>query len=169
MKTRKITLHKNEVHYDCEAHAFKLMDVIGPDVKIKNAVAADSGDILDGRMLSRYTDLRDAEIRKRLAFCIADGVVGEVDDIPSNDPLYIYNISMADNVKDSLLIPVKTYLHEYLVRGTLYDWYEGCRISPNPIDKGEVESFLDKAVADLRGRSWVKAPMQPFGPQKKMN
>lgn len=164
---RVITLHKNEVHYDCEAHAFKLMDALSLDIKVKNAVAADTGDMLDGRMLSRYTDLRDAEIRKRLAFCIADGIVGDVNDIPDNDPTYIYNVTLPEGAKESILLPVKTYLHEYMVRGALYDWYKGCGIGQNPIDLQEVESWLDKAVADLRGRSWTKVPLQPFGPQKK--
>lgn len=168
MKTRLITMHKNEVHYDCEAHAYKLMDVIGTDIKVKNAVAADSGDMLDGRMLSRYTDLRDAEVRKRLAFCLADYVNEAVDDLPSNSDTYIYNVIVPDDFKDAALIPIKIYIHEFLVRGTLYDWYKGCGIGQNPVDPVEVDSYLDKAVGDLRGKSWVKAPMQPFGPRKKM-
>ena len=45
---------------------------------------------------------------------------------------------------------------------------QGCGIGQNPIDPQEVESLLEKAVADLRGKSWMKAPMQPFGPRKKM-
>lgn len=168
MKTKTIILHKNEVHYDCEAQAYKLMDVIGTDIKVKNAVAADSGDVLDGRMLSRYTDLRDAEIRKNLAFCLADDIAADINNLPSNEPTYIYNICLPDDFKENVLLVVRTYLHEYLVRGTLYDWYKGCGIGQNPIDPQEVESLLDKAVADLRGKSWMKAPMQPFGPRKKM-
>lgn len=159
MKTKTITIPKDEVHYDCEAHAYKLMDVIGTDIKIKNAVAADSSDILDGRMLTRYTDLRDVEIRKSLAFCLSDNSDGQD---------YTYNLVLGDDIKESIISVVKTYLHEYLVRGTLYDWYKGCGIGQNPIDLQEVESYLEKAVADLRGKSWMKAPMQPFGPRYKI-
>jgi hypothetical protein len=169
MKTKTIILHKNEIHYDCEAHAYKLMDVIGTDIKIKNAVAADSGDVLDGRMLSRYTDLRDAEVRKALAFCLEDRSIDTIDDRPSTCPSYSYVVNVSDEFKDAALLAIRTHLHEYLVRGTLHDWYKGCGIGQNPIDPQEVESLLEKAVADLRGKSWMKAPMQPFGPRYKMH
>lgn len=167
MKTRTITIYKNEVHYDCEADAFKLMDVMSADVKTKNAIAADSSDMLDGRMLSRLTDLRDAMVRKRLAFCLATESHLESNDLPSSDSQYIYTLELADEFNDNMLNSVKTFIHEFLVRGTLYDWYSKCNVNPNPIRKDELDDLLNKIAGELRGKSWIKVPFQPFGPKKK--
>ena len=166
MKTRKIILHKNEVLYDIEGLAYKYTESLGLEGKAKNTVAADHNDTLDGRLLSRMMDMRDAQLRKRVRFALAPTNKEVSCDNPADNAEYVYDLSVADKFDDNMLDVIKVQMHEYLVRGALLDWYKKIGVQSIAVDAGEVAELEESIVSSLRTPSYMKAPMQPFGPRK---
>lgn len=166
MKSKRIILHKNQVLYDIEGIAYKNSEVAGLETKEKNAISADHNETLDGRLLDRMMDTRDAQIRKRLRFCLAPTIADVSCDNPDGKQEYIYDLHLSDKFDDNMLNIVKVDMHDYLVKGVLLDWYKKMGVTP-PVTDGELEEHLSSIVNTLRTPSYMKAPMQPFGPSKK--
>ncbi len=166
MKIRKIILHKDQVLYDIEGLAYKFTEATALEGKAKNTVAADHNEILDGRLLSRMMDARDAQLRKRLRFALLPMSKTVSCDNPDSSTEYIYNLELTDKFDDNLLDVIKVQAHEYLVRGVLLDWYKRLNIQSVAVDAGEVAGLEEGIVSMLRTPSYMKAPLQPFGPQK---
>lgn len=165
MKTRKITLHKDEVLYDIEGLAYKFTEGTGLEGKAKNTVAADHNETLDGRLLKRMMDLRDARIRKRLTFALAPMSLVESDNVLETSDSYVYNLSLNDKFDDNMLNVLKEDMHEYIVKGVLLDWFKRLGIQTLAVDALEVQEHEEAVVALVRTPSYMKAPMQPWGPR----
>lgn len=165
MKTRRIILHKDQVLYDIEGLAYKLTEASALEGKAKNTMAADHNETLDGRLLARLTDLRDARMRKRLRFALKSATQLVACDNPSESKEYIYDLVLDEKFDDNMLEAVKTEMHEYVVRGALYDWYKKLGLQTSAIEQSEVDALEDSVVSVLRTPSYVRRPMQPFGPR----
>lgn len=166
MKARRIILHKDQVLYDIEALAYKLADATALEGKAKNVLAADHNEITDGRLLARMMDLRNAQMKKRLRFALMPHTQEVACDNPDESKEYIYDLSLADGFDDNMLDVVKTYMHDYLVRGALLDWYKKLGIQTGAVDAGEVLEIEEYIVSTLRTPSYTRRPLQPFGPRK---
>lgn len=166
MKNRTIILHKDQLLYDVEGLAYKYAEANALEGKAKNTLAADHNETLDGRLLSRMIDIREAQLKKRLRFAL----VPKVQDMSCNNPAesteLVYELSLSDKFDDNLLDVVKVQMHEYVVRGTLLDWYKRLGIQTIAVDAGEVQEIEESIVSSLRTPSYMKAPLQPFGPRK---
>lgn len=166
MKTRKIILHKDQVLYDVEGLAYKFADATALEGKAKNTVAADHNDTLDGRLLARIMEARDAQLRKRVKFALISSDAQVSCNKPDGANEYVYDLLLSDKFDDTLLGVVKTQMHEYIVRGSLLDWYKRLGIQSVAVDAGEVSELEESIVSLLRTPSYMKAPLQPFGPAK---
>jgi hypothetical protein len=165
MKTRKITLHKDEVLYDIEGLAYKFTEGTALEGKAKNAVSADHNETLDDRLLRRMMDTRDARIRKRLTFALAPISQEESNNIPETSDSFVYNLSFNDKFDDNMLNVLKEDMHEYIVKGVLLDWFKRLGIQTIAVDALEVQEHEEAVVALVRTPSYMKAPMQPWGPR----
>ena len=167
MKPARITIWKAEVDHDVDAHTFKRTDAALDERsdRTQNAVASDAAEDLDGSVIARYRDLRDARIRERLKFCLVRKPtdVLEYNNIKNLDPAYIYELMVSDSITADNIQSAGTRIHEYLVRGTLYDWYLGAGLQPTDTLES-LQELEDGISAVLRGRSYGHRPMQPFGP-----
>lgn len=168
MKTRRIILHKDQVVYDIEGLAYKFAEATALEGKAKNTLAADHNETLGGRLLSRMMDVRDAQLRKRMRFALVPTSKEVSCDNPADNTEYIYDLSLADKFDDNMLDVIKVQMHEYLVRGALLDWYKRLGVQSVAVDAGEVAELEDSIVSSLRTPSYMKAPMQPFGPRTPM-
>lgn len=166
MKTRKIILHKDEVLYDVEALAYKFTEATGLEGKAKNTLAADHQETTDGRLLSRMMDIRNAQLRKRLSFTLIPLMQETACNKPDEAKDFVFDLWLADKFDDTNLEVAKVYMHDYLVRGTLLDWYKKLGVQTAAVDAGEVMELEENIVSILRGPSYVKRPLQPFGPRK---
>lgn len=166
MKTRRIILHKDQVLYDIEGLAYKLTEATALEGKAKNTLAADHNETLDGRLLSRMMDVRNAQLRKRLRFALVATTQEVTCDNPASNKEYVFDVSLNDKFDDNMLEVVKTQMHEYMVRGALLDWYKRLGVQNTAVDAGEMLELEESIVATLRTPSYMKAPLQPFGPRK---
>lgn len=165
MKTRKIILHKDQLLYDIEGLAYKFSEATALEGKAKNVVAADHNETLDGRMLARMMDSRHARLCKRLRFALKAHGQEVACDNPGTNSEYIYELVLADGFDDNMLEVVKTHMHDYMTLGALYDWYRRLSIQTAAVDAGELQELEEFIMSILRTPSYIKAPMQPWGPK----
>lgn len=134
------------------------------DPRSRNAIQSDVTETLDGSIMKRLTDRRDAELRMKMLWCLRGDDVTEVDNIPVEDDEYVYKIEVPADFSGDKLKVLKTKMHDYIVRGSLLDWYYECGLSDGSLS-AEVDMLLSDINSLLR-KSSGKRPMQPFGPAK---
>lgn len=166
MKARKIILHKDELLYDIEALAYKFTEATALEGKAKNTLAADHNESLDGRLLGRMIELRKAQLRKRLSFALVPLMQESSCDQPETNIDYVFDLRLSDKFDDNMLDVVKSYMHDYIVRGVLLDWYKKLGLQTGAVDAGEVLEIEENVVSLLRTPSYTRRPLQPFGPRK---
>jgi hypothetical protein len=108
---------------------------------------------------------RDADIRKRLTFCLlSDDEDLTADNLLEVDvPTFVYNLSVPDSFDKQRLQGLAKRMHNYIVQGTLHDWYATQNMKGN-VTAEELEDLENDIVYMLRS-SYVKRPLQPFGPR----
>ena len=68
---------------------------------------------------------RDANIRRRLTFCL----VSDDEDLTASNllevdkPTFVYNLAVPDTFDKQRLQSLAKKMHNYIVQGTLHDWY----------------------------------------------
>ena len=166
-KSAVITIYKNFVLADIDAQTFKRVDgaLAAESDQVKNALSSDSEEQLDGNILHRYIEKRDSMIRKRLAFCLeVDKDDLSVDNLLEKDVLtFEYRLMVPDVFDKQRLKIVARKIHEYLVQGSLCDWYATHNMEGN-VSASELEDIESEIICMLR-TSHVKRPLQPFGPR----
>lgn len=168
MKPATITIYKKAILADIDAQTFKRVDGVlsGESDQVKNALSSDSTERLDEHILHGHMENRDANIRKRLAFCL--DFYGEdlsVTNLLEIDvPTFEYKLSVPDIFDKQRLKILARMIHNYIVQGTLHDWYATQNMKGN-VSAAELEDMESEIIGMLR-RSFIKRPLQPFGPQK---
>lgn len=167
MKSATIKIYKSLVTAEIDAHTFKRVDGVlsAESDQLKNAVSSDAEEELDATLLIRYIESRDAMLRKKLAFCLNHSeeddlvVTNEVD---QSDALE-YQLSVPDSYDKQRLKALAQKIHNYIVQGTLHDWYSEQNLKGN-VSADELEE-MESAIACMLRSSYVKRPLQPFGPR----
>ena len=166
-KPATITIYKKAVLADIDAQTFKRVDGVlsGESDQTKNALSSDSAEHLDEHILHGHMETRDANIRKRLAFCLdfyeEDLSVSNL--LEMDIPTFVYNLSVPDVFDGQRLKILARKIHNYIVQGSLHDWYATQNMKGN-VSLEELEDMESEIVCMLRS-SFVKRPLQPFGPQ----
>ena len=166
-KPATITIYKKAVLADIDAQTFKRVDGVlsGESDQTKNALSSDSAEHLDEHILHGHMETRDANIRKRLAFCLdfyeEDLSVSNL--LEMDIPTFVYNLSVPDVFDRQRLKILARKIHNYIVQGSLHDWYATQNMKGN-VSLEELEDMESEIVCMLRS-SFVKRPLQPFGPQ----
>lgn len=166
-KPATITIHKKAVLASIDAQTFKRVDgVLSTESdQIKNALSSDSEEDLDMHILHEHMEQRDATIRQRLAFCL----VSEDEELSASNLLDVYNstfdykLSVPDNYDKQRLQVLAKKIHNYIVQGCLHDWYATQNMKGNASQE-ELREMEKEIVCMLRS-SFVKRPLQPFGPR----
>lgn len=166
-KPATITIYKKAVLADIDAQTFKRVDGVlsTESEQVKNALSSDSSEHLDEHILHGHMETRDANIRKRLAFCL-DFFEDElyVDNLLEIDvPTFEYKLAVPDVFDKQRLKILAKKIHNYIVQGTLHDWYATQNMKGN-ISLSELEDLESEIICMLRSSS-IKRPLQPFGPR----
>ena len=167
-KERTIVLTKKQIHYDIDALTYQLTEsaMQGSDPKARNAVASDQGDAYNKSVMTRLTDYRDATLRRKLLFCLAEEEESEsFSNSLDTDCDYLYKLVVPASFKGLKSLGLK--MHEYMVKGALLDWYIQSGISVSTAALAEqVNDLESEIVSMLRVTNSVKKPLQPFGPAR---
>ena len=166
-KARTIEIYKNEVFKDIDLYTHKHVDA-REDMGLRtgNAVSSDNSENVDGAVIARYVEFRDAQLRTKIQFALAQETEDYADDDINLEKKYTYHLIVPDGFNDNTLRPLAEYIHRFLVWGALYDWYS--QFGMNQAAVYDPSSLLDNITGILRGPSIVKRPMRPFGPAEKI-
>jgi hypothetical protein len=168
-KERRITIYKNEVFKDIDLYTHKHVDAHEEmGLRSANAVSSDNSESVDGSVIARYVEFRDAQLRRRLRFALASETKECADDdITLESNVYRYDLLLPQSFDDNTLRAVAEYFHRFLVFGALYDWYSQFGMAQAGVYGQELKELEEEINSVLRGPSIVKRPMQPFGPAHK--
>lgn len=166
-KPATITIYKKAVLASIDAQTFKRVDGVlsAESDQMKNALSSDSEENLDKHLLHEHMENRDSDLRIRLAFCL----VSDDEDLSVNNllevekPTFVYQLAVPDTFDKQRLQSLAKKMHNYIVQGSLHDWYATQNMKGNVSDT-ELEDMESEIVSMLRPSS-VKRPLQPFGPR----
>lgn len=163
VKKRTITLHRNQICKDIDLLSYKLGET-ALEGAVRDSVASDSADALDGAVISRLLDDRAMTLRKRLAFCIEEEEVETIDNTPDIDSDYEFKFRLPKKFKDSNMAVAMRLMHDYLVRGTLMDWYNKIGTSYGVGMVQEVTELESKILDIFRVPGIVSHPFMVYYP-----
>ena len=167
-KLRDIAVSKEQVFKEVDLITHKHIDGSErQDLRVRNAVSSDFSEDVDGAVIARYVEFRDAMLRRKVAFALKDLYQEKATDrMTLDDGHYHYHFSVPDEFNDNLLRPLAEYIHRFLVFGALFDWYSQFEGSSREAAMygSQVEGLEDDIASMLRGSSVVKRHLQPFGP-----
>lgn len=167
MRIATIKLYKAIIDKDIDSLTAKRVDASLDQAsdRSQNAVASDATERLDGRIITRYRDLRDAKLRARLKFCLVKDTNTDLcsDNVVRATPAYIYRLNVNDDFTQDDLDVLSTKMHDYILRGAVRDWYLGAGL-PVADDEDSLEELVTDIASSFRGKSYGRRPMQPFGP-----
>ena len=169
-KPATITIYKKAVLADIDAQTFKRVDGVMSDQSdaVRNALSSDGEDVLDHKLLHRYMEGRDAEVRAKLAFCIipeeTDGDIVITNESLNEQPEFKFNLNVPDYFNKDTAMALMQKIHRYFVDGVAYDWYMRQGV-PYSVGADDLGRMLTDIAVSLR-KPFVKRPLQPFGPAK---
>lgn len=166
-KEATITLYKNAILADIDAQTFKRADgaLSAESDQLRNAISSDSSESFDEHILHRHMEARDASIRQRVAFCLSqiEGDLSVSNLLDKDVPIFEYRLMVPESCDKQRLKSLAQKIHNYIVEGSLYDWYATQNMKGN-VGAAELEEMESSIVSMLRS-SCVKRPLQPFGPR----
>lgn len=170
-KSRAIDLFKSDIYKSIEGITQKHTDAMGDsvDVKVRDSVAADPAEDLDGIVLAEHVAIREATLRKRLQRVLEDEEVESANNrLDAQDNTFHYALVLPEVIKDTILKPLARYMHRYIVYGVLFDWYSELGLTQQASVYERQVTLMEQEIAGaLKGPSITKKPLQPFGPAGK--
>lgn len=165
-KLRKITIHKNLIFREIDRLSFRLADTAAEDV-LKDKISTDTEDALDGSILNSLLEQREATIRQKLSFALQDEEITELDNSNTMNGDFVYNVVLPESFPDKQLPMMAKSLNDYLVKGTLLDWYTSIGTSFGANLIAEVTQLESRVVDIIRKPSFVRHPsVVYFNPHK---
>ncbi len=166
-KRRKITLHKNNIVHDIDVLSYKLAET-SVDEPARDNVASDSETGLDGAVIAKLMDAREASLRKKLGFCLEDEEIIEIDNTEDLEPDYVFELRLPIGFDDKELKTAVRLMHDYLVKGTLLDWYVSIGTNFGAPLTGDVLLTESKVVDIFRKPGFVNHPDMIYWPSYKV-
>lgn len=161
-KLRRIRLGREGIFRDIDCLTFKLAETVVAEPEARDKVASDSEDSLDGALITSFMDARAAQLRKRLAFCLECECTVSVDDGSDLEPDYEFRFRLPAAFKDSNLKVAAKKMHDYLVKGSVLDWYTQTGTGYGAALIGEVVELESQIVDIFRVPGFVSHPGLSF-------
>lgn len=166
-KGRKITLHKEPMYQEIDGHTSKFVEAGDSPVKQGNAVSSDTAEDLDGSLITRLMEYRDAKLRD--FFVLQEECIHEVSNIITEVATYDYNLLLPEDFNDAQLKSLAMLMHKYIVWGTLFDWYTQLGLMNEAAAYGrQLEQVEEDIRSMINTAGYEKIPLQPFGPAYKI-
>lgn len=161
---RTITIKKDLVFYHAEAAIRKVLDVRLQTPHLSSYhIQPDENVGIDKELLHRIIELRDAIVRDVMQkYLEYDGTEAD-DELEASTANFVYSLDMPTNWRSAMLKPLATYIHNFLVKGILYDYLKDKMPDIAQAYLPEVEELQDSIESALNAREgMIKAPLQPF-------
>lgn len=171
-KLRVVEVYKESVYKDIEHYTYKHVEGAAiQDPKVGNAMSADQSEDMDGAILARNVEFRDAQLRRKLRFALAKNLQEYADDtLPLDNDKYRYAMLLPEVFNDSTLRALAEYIHRFLVFGAIYDWYLILGAQAQAAGYGTQLNEIEQTISDmLKEPTVTKKPLQPFGPAEKIS
>ncbi len=167
MKHKVITIILGEIYKDIDSLTYKYAEVSDvPSPKIRSGMQSDAAESLDGRLLARAVEYRDAKLRVligRYLECVNDDVS---DNVLKSKSKLTYHLILDDEFQDAMLQPMCSLFNRYLTLGALYDWYaKGMGSKQAAVYAAELDDLELEITNNLQAVTIVKRPLQPWGRQ----
>lgn len=168
--TAKISLIKQRILDDIDAMTYKRMEstMAGQPESVQNSLSSDSREDLDKGILHRFMQTRDANLRRKLAFCLVKKHSEEIsasNRLKIDEESFTYNVNVPEGFDCEAADVLADLMHRYIVDGSIHDWYAyqhmECFVSAEMLRDMECE------VSRQLRKSYVSRPLQPFGPQRR--
>lgn len=139
VKTRTVTLKKKDIFHDIDMLSLSFSRVAGgDDVRKTDALATDTTTTNGIRNFTRLADKRMSDIRQLLAEFLASTTQATGNDMLVTSD-YVLNLSVTTEMADATLDSIIALMHDYIVKGSLADWY-------TEIGTGPAASLLQMAT-----------------------
>lgn len=168
MKERKITLHLEELGKQLDRLTYKYSKSAVADPLAADEVASDVDDNLDGPIISRLFIAREAQVRRRLAFCLIEEEQVEVDNCSDLEGDIVFRMRLPESFTGSSLKVGCVYINDFIVKGALMDWYKEIGSPYADALKPEVDVLESRIVDIFRVPSVVPRGIAPYVPSYKI-
>lgn len=168
-KYRKIRIKIANVFKDIDSLTYKYAEASTIEMpKQRDAVQSDVTEGLDGHILARNVELRDAKMRNILRRWLKESdneIIIENDTLYANTTEYLdYELYVPTELKDSMLRSVATFIHNYLVCGALYDWFgKGMGDKQAAVFAAELDDMEAEITNTLIPDTVIIPPLNPWG------
>lgn len=167
MKPATIKLYKSLLTSEIDGLTFKRVDGVlsAETLEVKNALSTDAEEPLDASILLRMIDARSARIRRKISFSLQKETEDDLvvtNEMDSQD-FIDYKINVPDSFDKQKLKTLAQMIHNYIVQGVLVDWYANQNLKGNVTAESLEE--MECEIACMLRSSFVKRPLQPFGPR----
>lgn len=127
MKTRTVTISKNNIFFDVDAatHIFSKVND-GKDLRRFDALESDTTDSFNRLVVTRFADRRAAELRDRLSRFLSapeSEVTSATASINTGATGYQYSFSVESEFQDELMASIAQDIESYIANGVIGDWY----------------------------------------------
>ena len=125
MKTRTVTIARNDILFDVDAatHAFSTANW-NKDPKKADAIESDSGDATNLSMLQRFEDHRISELKDRLSKFLSSATSTSATGAIDTSSSVVFSFNVEDAFQDELLDPLAKSVQDYISKGVIADWYK---------------------------------------------
>lgn len=117
----------------------------------------------DTQIIKELIEKRKIQLVKRMRF--ANAVVTKIE-AENDEENSGYNFSLSLSDKFNAGEEAQTLILNYFVRGVLLDWCVKKGVATTEVNAEEVFQIEEDILSFLRTPSYLKAPLQPFGPRK---
>jgi hypothetical protein len=126
MKTRTITISKNDIFFDVDAvtHVFSRANE-GQGLQRADAVESDTGDDFNETLITRFADHRASELSESLGRFLApdNSVIATMGSSISTSTSYEFPLKVEDAFLDELMGTLVDQMETYIAEGVVADWY----------------------------------------------
>ena len=119
----------------------------------------------DKKIVEEMIDLRKIQLVKKLRF--AKAVATKIDVNTAEEKGYNVSLSVSDKFDSALVEDVKTLILGCLSKGVSLEWCNKKGVPTTIVTAEEVFQIEDDLISLPRSPSYLKAPLQPFGPRNK--
>lgn len=166
-KVRTVTLYRDKMTTEIDSITYKLGETSVADGTVRDSISSDTEDSLDGNIIANLMDAREAQLRKRLEAFLKKEEILEVSNNPDQEESYVFTFCLPEDFNDSRLRPIAKVMNDYIVKGTLLDWYSRSGTAFGA-DLVQEVGILESRAVDLFREGFVLHPTMIYFPSHKI-